>query len=699
MDITKSLIIGGNGMVGSNIYFGIKPLSKECNINNKNSIKNYLNSIEKPSCIIDLVSLNLRDSEKNPINAIHTNINGTLNLFNICKDYNIPFIFISSGAVFSSSTCGKIFEEDSELNPKTIYGATKQAVEQIIIDYPKTIIIRTGWLFGGIQKTHNKYVENAINNLLCNKNVRGSNDFYGSPTYTYDLIEKMKDLIINEKYGIHHIVNDGFASGYEIGIEIAKILNKPLSYVESVSANDVPNASIDRSKSECLISKYKENKLRKWQDALLDYMYKYINNETTLLLKEENNVSNIFAKRTRCRLCNSFDLFTFYNLVDTPPANHFVKEKIHQERIPLSLTKCNKCSHIQLLEIINPTFLYSNYYYVSSTSKTMVEHLKRMVNEFTTRFEIQKSDNILEIGSNDGTSIQSLLDYGFTNVIGVDPAENLKIKHNLPIICDFFGKNILTNSDIKDKKFKLIFSFHACAHIEDIQDVFKTVYELLEDDGIFIMEVGYFGEVVRQKNFDVIYHEHIDYHTCTAMNNFTKNNNMLLFDISLNNIQSGSIQYYICKNNAQKKEISQNVHNLIMKEDLNQIFNYNYLNKWKNDIIVNGKILNIILNSFIKEGKKIAGYGASAKSTTFLYQYNITSDIISYIIDDNILKQNMYSPGFHIPIKSREHLNIQKVDFIIILSWNFTKEILQILEPYMNNGLKIIVPFPNIIIF
>ena len=685
-------------MVGSNIYFGIKPTSKECNIKDKNNIENYISNIEKPSCIINLVSLNLRDSEKNPLNAIQTNINGTINLFEVCKSLDIPFIFISSGAVFSSSVCGKIFDEDSELNPSTIYGATKETIEKIIIQYPKTIIIRTGWLFGGMQKTHNKYVENAINNLLCNKSIRGSNDFYGSPTYTYDLIEKMKDLILNKKYGIHHIVNDGFASGYEIGIEVAKILNKPIQIVESVSANDVPNASIDRSKSECLISKYNDNKMRKWQDALAEYVNKYINYESKIILKDETHINTIWKKRTKCRLCNSSDLFTFYKLIDTPPANHFVKDKLYQERIPLSLTKCNKCSHIQLLEIINPSYLYSNYYYVSSTSKTMIEHLKTMVINFTTRFNIHKNDNILEIGSNDGTSIKSLIDYGFSNVIGVDPAENLKEKHDLPIICDFFGKNILINSDIIGKKFKLIFSFHACAHIEDIQDVFETVYKLLDDDGVFIIEVGYFGEVVRQKNFDVVYHEHIDYHTCTAMDNFTRKNNMILFDISQNNIQSGSIQFYICKNNHYKREVSENVSELINNEIHNQIFDYDYLNNWKNDIITTGRILNIMLTSFIKEGKTIAGYGASAKSTTFLYQYNITSDIISYIVDDNLLKQNTYSPGLHIPIKPRSHLNIQKVDFIIILSWNFTKEIIQILEPYIKNGLKVIIPFPNITI-
>ena len=95
-------------------------------------------------------------------------------------------------------------------------------------------------------------------------------------------------------------------------------------------------------------------------------------------------------------------------------------------------------------------------------------------------------------------------------------------------------------------------------------------------------------------------------------------------------------------------------------------------------------------------GKKIAGYGASAKSTTFLYEYRLNSRIIDYIIDDSVYKQNYYSPGLHIPIKSIQHLNIAKVDYIIILSWNFTDEIVKKLEPYRQTGLRIIVPFPEI---
>jgi SAM-dependent methyltransferase len=576
--------------------------------------------------------------------------------------------------------------------PNSIYGYTKNSSELIIKTYEKSIIIRTGWLFGGIQKTHNKFVELVINNLLSNTKIKGSNDFFGSPTYTYDLIEKMKDLISNNKFGIHHIVNSGFANGYDIALEIAKILQKPYDLIENVVAKDVPNASLNRSKSECLTTIYKENILRNWKKALNEYINKYLTKHN-LIMKVKSK--KYWTTRDTCRLCDSYDLYVFFILESTPPANHFMTSEIIQDIIPLSLSKCQNCNHIQLIEKIEPSYLYSNYLYLSSISDTMVTHLKKSVNRFVNIFKIKKTDHILEIGANEGICVKELLDNGFDNVIGIDPASNINKLHKLPIICDYFGSNIIHNNKIKNKKFKLIYSFHCCAHIENIQDVFHTIYKLLDEGGICIIEVGYFNEIFKQSNFDVIYHEHIDYHTCYVMNNFLKTKNMLLFDVvKINNIQSGSIQFYICKDNPYRRDISDNIDVFIKEEMSNKIFDINSLLYWKINIIKSVNEFNDIIIGLVNRGKKIGGYGASAKSTTFLYQCKMNNYLIKYIIDDNHLKQHKYTPGLHIPIKSREYICIEPLDYIIILSWNFTDDIVKIIKSYTCN-IRIIIPFPK----
>ena len=701
--LNNALITGGSGMIGSNIHFGFKPSSSEMDITNSKSIDIYISKIPSISCIIHLAAVNLRECESNYAKAINVNINGTTTMLNIAMKYNIPFILLSTGAVFSSKNSNIKFNENFEKNPNCVYGCSKSSSEDIAMLYDKTILIRTGWLFGGNQKNHYKFVETTINNLLLNNEIKASNNFFGSPTYVMDLINHMKFLIQNLKYGIHHIVNDGIASGYDVALLISCILNSNSNLILPVSSNLVPNSGPQRSSTEILDTIHPFNKLRSWNDSLVEYTNLYYKKINTSINKIDNisNISKIIPSkkwdnRDKCRLCNDYNLKVFLKLNPTPPANHFVSNPIVQEVIPLDVCICENCKHIQLIQIVDPCYQYSNYFYVSSTSSSMSNHLKNNVLYFTNILNISKTDDyILEIGANDGVCIKHLLDNNFKNVIGIDPATNINKRHNLPIICDFFGSNILESFKEKYQPFKLIYAFHCCAHIENIKDIFQTIYNLLHDNGVFIMEVGYFYSVLTNNLFDTIYHEHIDYHTCKAIQKFALSNNLLLYNVRENNIQGGSIQFFFCKNNN-TMVIDNSVYQTIEKENIIELHNYDKLSLWQNKITLCGNDINYILNSFVSFGKKIAGYGASAKSTTFLYKYGLNNKLIDYIIDDSIYKQDFYSPGLHIPIKSINQLDIQKVDYIIILSWNFTEDIVKKLDIYRKTGLRIIIPFPEI---
>ena len=685
------LITGGNGMIGSNLDFGIKPSSKIMNICNYESIKNIFDKYNI-ECIIHLASINIKDCDNDIKKAIEVNINGTINLIKISKEYNIPFIFISSGAVFSSINPNDTFNEKSSPCPNCIYGYTKLSAEKIASTYDKSIIIRTGWLYGSKNNIKNyKFVENSITNILDNKTVYGSNDFFGSPTYIVDFIEKMLYLIENKMYGIYHIINEGYASGYEIAVEICNILNKDNKLIIKKKVADIPNANDYRSNSEKLQTNYDFLYLRNWKIALNEYIKSFDINHINM-----NNINAIYKKRHKCRLCNQPNLIEIFNLNPTPPANQFIKKKENQEYIPLDICLCNDCKHIQLLEIIDPKILYQNYFYLSSTSSTMVKHLCESVDYFIDYLDINKTDNILEIGSNDGTIIQYLLNKNFTNVIGIDPAKNIKTLNNLPIICDFFSSKKYEYFLNNYGKFKLIFGFHCCAHIENNQDVFKTVFDLLEDNGVFVMEIGYFYDVFKNKTFDTIYHEHIDYYTCTSIKNYCDKNNVILFNVKKTKIQGGSIQFFICKNvNTKYSKNNNKINKLLLNEKKSGIFDIEHHISWFNNINEIGINLNLLLDNIKKNNYKIAGYGASAKSTTFLHQFKI-HNILEYIIDDNIYKIDHFSPGLHIPIKPITELQNNKVNYILILSWNFRNEIIKKLKQYTKYNIKIIIPFPNI---
>lgn len=338
--LEKALITGGSGMLGNNIDFGIKPKSNEMDVTNPLTIRKYVSSIHNViSCIIHLASINLRDSEQNHNNAINVNINGTTNMLSIAKELNIPFILISTGAVFSSLDNNISFDENYIPCPSSTYGETKYASEKIALLYDKTIIIRTGWLFGGHQKKHYKFVETVINNLHTNTPIYAANDFFGSPTYTLDMIDKMKELILNNQYGIHHITNDGSASGYEIACEIASILKLDNSLINSVKSVDVPNSGPDRSKSEILVSVKKSNHMRTWQSALNEYVNKYIKTMVTYKITQNKEIQTKkkWKNRQKCRLCDSDDLYVFYKFKPSALANQFLSSPKQQEKIPLDL--------------------------------------------------------------------------------------------------------------------------------------------------------------------------------------------------------------------------------------------------------------------------------------------------------------------------------------------------------------------------
>jgi dTDP-4-dehydrorhamnose reductase len=671
------LITGGHGMIGKYLSVGLKPTSKEMDITSMVSIQAYLANRELLG-IIHLASLNLRACENDPGRAIEVNINGTRNMLVVAQERKIPFVFVSSGAVFSSNNSNMKFDVKTIPNPNCIYGSTKYVAENICLLYKRSIIIRTGWLFGGTQKNHYKFIDQAIINLTMNNEIRASNDFYGSFTYVKDFVQSLYEILNNQQYGIHQVVNEGVATGYEASLVLTELLEKSSNLVIPVTSTEVPNAGPSRGKSEILISTFK---LRPYTEALKEYLEE---KKVEIIPPRE---SKLWSDRTHCRLCDNDQLYIFYKLAPTPPANHYVRDRDPQSLIPLDLTICQNCGHIQLMQIIEPTYLYSHYLYVSSGSQTMINHLHQSVDEFIELFKLQYEDHILEIGANDGTALKYFMDQGYKNVIGVDPAQNIQSLHSLPIICDFFGSHL----QLPFNNYKLIYAFHCCAHIENIKEVFQTVSQLLEATGIFVMEVGYFYDIYRLQTFDVVYHEHIDYHTCTALVPFGLKHGLKLFHVIRNNIQGGAMKFFFTKDF--QRVINHSITKALQAEEILTIPN---LLTWKINIIQIGNDMNYVLNGIIAGGRSIAGYGATAKLTTFFYEYRLSPNVIKYIIDDNRLKQNLLTPGAHLPIYPLEHLRIDKVDYIVIFAWNFATEIITKLEPFRATGLRIIVPFPEI---
>lgn len=400
-----------------------------------------------------------------------------------------------------------------------------------------------------------------------------------------------------------------------------------------------------------------------------------------------------------CRLCSSKNLTKVVELTPTPPGNYFVKQEdydVEQECFPLELFFCNDCSHIQLGHVVDPTYLFqNNYSYVSSTSKVFLKHLSDYADYISEYACLNKDSFVVDIGSNDGACLSFFKKKGF-KVLGVDPAKEIAEtanKKGIYTISDFFSADLA--SEIKEKHGppNLITSHNACAHINDLRGVISGVEKLLSDDGLFVMEVGYFRDVFENLWFDTIYHEHLDFHTVTPLISFFNSFNMDVVRVERIEPQGGSIRVFV-----KKKKETNKVHDSVLKlvkqeEDIGlndptkiSLFNER-INKLKHDfkdIIVNLK----------KQGYSIAAFGASTKATTLCYHFDINKEDIEFIVDENPLKQNLLSPGKKIPVFPLKTLYERMPDFTIILAWNFAKSIMKNNLKYTKSGKSFILPMP-----
>jgi dTDP-4-dehydrorhamnose reductase len=264
----KILVTGGSGMVGSQVAFGTKPDRKELDIIDSLSIKRTLDHYQ-PTVVLHLAALtDMGECEKNPEYAYETNVVGTYNIAKVCREKNIRLIYFSTCAVFDGNKNAPYSETDS-VHPLNAYGRTKWLGELVVKNIvPDSLIIRTGWLFGG-GKTDKKFAKLCFEKLRRGEEVNAVSDRWGSPTYIPDLLKTIEDLIKNKTNGIVHVVNDGKATYFEIA-KVVKEFGSFAPEIKPVKAEEIESPEVKRGKMEALTSQ--KVKLRNWREALKEYI-------------------------------------------------------------------------------------------------------------------------------------------------------------------------------------------------------------------------------------------------------------------------------------------------------------------------------------------------------------------------------------------------------------------------------------------
>ena len=389
---------------------------------------------------------------------------------------------------------------------------------------------------------------------------------------------------------------------------------------------------------------------------------------------------------------------TFLSLGMQPLANQYLnKPKILSVKKG-QLYKLNVCfdSKTKLVSIskkIPVKKMFNNKYpYKSSMSKTMLNSFKNLSKEIKKRF---KPNLFLEIGSNDGALIRN---FNTKNTVCVEPCSNLaKITKKMGYFTYAKYWNYSLSKTIK-KKFNnvdVIYAANTLTHIANLNDVFRSITNILSKDGVLIIEDPSLLECIKKTSYDQFYNEHIYVFSALALSNVIDKFDLELFDIQKINTHGGSLRYFIKRKKNKNIKTFKSVSNQINSEikfGLNRLSTY--IKFGKKTLLSKQKLIKLLIN-LKKQKKTIVGYGATAKATTVLNYCNIDHDIIDFFVDTTPDKINKFMPGKKIAIKKYNKKIYQYVDYFLLGAWNFKKEIFNKEKNFIKNGGKFIVHVPS----
>lgn len=403
-------------------------------------------------------------------------------------------------------------------------------------------------------------------------------------------------------------------------------------------------------------------------------------------------------RRDTCRLCDGPQPQLVLQLTPTPPANAFVPRERRcepQPVFPLDVYLCRHCGHAQLLDVVHPEILFGNYVYVSGTSPVFVEHFRGYAADVAGMVDVGPKPLALDIGSNDGTMLRFLQQAGFC-VLGIDPARTIAATATAAGIetqAAFFTESLARSIRAERGTATVITANNVFAHIDDLGDVTRGVAHLLDPNGVFVFEVSYLLDVLEKTLFDTIYHEHLSYHAIKPLIGFFHRHGLKLFDVRRVSSHGGSVRCFVCPQ-ASGRRVSSRVAALIADEERRDLFEPDTYRGFAAGIDTIRCDLSRLLQSIAGGGERMAGYGAPAKATTLLYHFGLTT-ALEYIVDDSPLKQNLFTPGAHIPVLPSSAILENRPDYLLILAWNFAEPIMAKCHAYRDGGGRFIVPLPR----
>ena len=405
------------------------------------------------------------------------------------------------------------------------------------------------------------------------------------------------------------------------------------------------------------------------------------------------------SRRKTCRLCDGTKLELVVPLLPTPVAEKYVtRENLHeqQESYPLDLYMCLECGHVQLLDVVDPKFLFSDFTYASANTKALVQNFEETAEATCSRYHVAPKSLVVDIGSNDGSLLRCFQKRGM-RVLGVDPATEIAqraIDAGIPTIVDFLTADLAQKIRKEHGPAAVVCAFNVYAHADDLAGMTDSIRGLMGPDGVFVFEISYLLDVLDRMLLGTIFHEHLSYHSIKPMVAFLRRHGMELIDVQRVMIQGGSV-VGTAQAIGGPHPVSPSVKELLDLEEARGLDRPATLKKFATQLQDVKRELGDMITNLQRQGKTIWGYGAARSGTTLISQMKL-GKVISFIVDDSPDKQSKYSPGDHIPILPSKALYERKPDYAFILAWIHAPKIIENNQAFLKQGGKFILCFPKI---
>ena len=639
------LLTGGSGLlglelqkIGKNI---VAPSRDELDVRNESSIAQHVLELN-PDIILHAAAVtDNRQIEADRASALDINIKGSANVARVCLGTRIRLVYLSTDYVYPGNR-GNYNEED-ELLPSNLYAWTKLAGEAAVRAVANHLIIRTSF----------------------------SPDKFPYP------------VAFSDKWSSKEYVD-------VIAPEIIEATMSPLTGIVNIGGprRTIYNFAVKRNAQVRRLER---------QDA--EYGTPV---DTSLDLQRWRGYRDgrgVVRSVTECRICEGSRLVKYLDLGMMPVANNLSESALlarQVARFPMQLQYCKDCSLSQLTTVVDPQEMFSHYTYRSSINKGYIRHCREMARSVGEFLSLTSNDLVLDIAGNDGTLLGQFKDELGVKVLNVDAAKNITAvakDRGIPTINDFWSMDVADRIVKMHARPKLVTATNVFAHVDDLHNFLSSVKHCLDENGVLILEFPYCIDFIEQRAFDTIYFEHLSYFLIRPLLKLAGLIGLKIFSVQKQDIHGGTVRVFFANEDMPVDEAS--VEDFLEKEEQGGFHEAERYLDWSQEIdnLING--LTNEVRTLKQNGSKIAAFAASAKGNTLLNACGLGRRTISYIVDDTPEKIGRFSPGTGIPIVDRSVLKSDPPDYLLILAWNFSREIIESTDEFSG---KYIIPIPTFMV-